>query len=378
MSRIFCIRILTILILGFSGLVQAADRGPTTAQSNLPVEIPATSPQVIKAGRFATTPTGVRAQWSASQVSLAFSGTDVQIRINDEGNNYFEVELDGQVVGSFHPARKTANVIDLARNLTPGRHVVRVMKRTEAHVGPVTFEAFLLNDGGKALDLPAAPHRIEVIGDSISCGYGNEGTNPKEHFTPATENAYLTYGALTARAFAADYVCIAWSGKKMWPNNTIPELYDRVFPFDANSKWDFASWKPEVVLINLATNDFGRENPERAGWIKGYTEFVKRVRGNYPDATIYLALGSMMNDAYPKKENKALTTAREYVQQVLKDLQASGETKVKFIEFSLQNPTRDGVGNDWHPGLKTHQIMAQRFIEAIRNDLQWQPVAPSK
>ena len=56
---------------------------------------------------------------------------------------------------------------------------------------------------------------MEVIGDSISCGYGNEAANEHEHFSPTTENAYFSYGAIAARAFNADYTCIAWKWEKV-------------------------------------------------------------------------------------------------------------------------------------------------------------------
>src|SRR5207248_2231555 len=117
--------------------------------------------------------------------------------------------------------------------------------------------------------LPATPgpaRRLEVIGDSISCGYGNEGKDQNEHFAAQTENACETYGFLTARRFGAGYACVAWSGKKMWPDNTVGEFYDRALPADPDSTWEFSKWTPDVVVINLATNDFGgAANPDRAG-----------------------------------------------------------------------------------------------------------------
>ncbi len=71
-----------------------------------------------------------------------------------------------------------------------------------------------------------------MIGDSISCGYGNEGKSQNEHFSPDTENARDAYGAIAARRLGADYACVAWSGRKMWPDNTVPEIYDRALPQD--------------------------------------------------------------------------------------------------------------------------------------------------
>ena len=76
-------------------------------------------------------------------------------------------------------------------------HDVALFKRTEAFQGAVDFYGFVPGAGGALVaTVPAVTRRIEVIGDSISAGYGNEGPDQNCHFTPDTENAYLAYGAL--------------------------------------------------------------------------------------------------------------------------------------------------------------------------------------
>ena len=214
----------------------------------------------------------------------------------------------------------------------------------------------------------APQHRLEVIGDSISTGYGNESHSKEEHFSPLTQNAYFTYGDITARALGADYVCVAWSGRCMWPKNTIPELYDRTLPQDKASVWDFAKWTPDVVVINLATNDFAGGPPDEAGWTQGYEAFISRVRKHYPHAEIYCAVGPMMGDW---GKGKPLTTVRLYLARIIADEQAAGDTKVHFIEFPGQDIAKNGVGADWHPTVKTHEAMAQQLTAVIRKDLHW-------
>src|SRR5207253_1809808 len=127
---------------------------------------------------------------------------------------------------------------------------------------------------------------------------GNEAASEKEHHTPENSNAAMTYGAIAAREVGAEYVCIAWSGRKMAPDRTIGEVYDRILPFDPASRWDFAHWTPDVVLINLSTNDFGaKEKPTEEAWTTAYAAFIERLRANYPDATIYVATSPMRSDA---------------------------------------------------------------------------------
>jgi lysophospholipase L1-like esterase len=239
-------------------------------------------------------------------------------------------------------------------------------------VGTSKFLGFQLNQGAGLLPASAAERHLEVIGDSITAGYGNEGASNKEHFSPGTENAYWTYGAVTARAFGADYVCIAWSGRCLWPYNTIPSIYDRTLPLEADSTWNFTGPKPQVVLIDLGSNDFAHGAPEEEGWVKAYHEFIAHIRTNYPDTVVYLAIGPMVSDSWPAP--KTLTTVRGYIQRVIQESNASGDAKIHYLEFAPQDGST-GYGADWHPSLKTHQRMAQTFIEAIQKDLGWQPVA---
>jgi hypothetical protein len=80
----------------------------------------------------------------------------------------------------------------------------------------------------------------------------------------------------------------------------------------------------------------------------------------------------MVSDSWPAP--KTLTTVRGYIQRVIQESNASGDAKIHYLEFAPQDGST-GYGADWHPSLKTHQRMAQTFIEAIQKDLGWQPVA---
>ncbi len=352
--------------------VRAAEPQPAAAQpapvavKALPMEIKPLDAKVFYTGRFDLRDAkGPKFQWSHSMVTLRFRGTDLQVKLADSKENFYQVIVDGKDAGVL-TTTKGDNVLDLARGLKDDEHQVSLVRRTEAFVGTSQFLGFYLNAGGSLLEPVRPAHKIEVIGDSISCGYGNESKNEKEHYAPKTENAYMTYGALAARTVNAEYVCIAWSGKKMSPDNTLPELYDLTLPQDKSSSWDFSKWTPDVVLINLATNDFGKVTPDPEKWPADYVAFVQRVRKNYPNAMIYLASGTMMYGA-------KLATLKEYMDRIQKELTSKGDTKIRVIHFGTQNQQRDGLGGDWHPNLKTHGLMAKKFADALQADLGWAP-----
>ena len=124
-------------------------------------------------------------------------------------------------------------------------------------------------------------------------------------------NNYLSYAAITARHFDAEYHCICKSGIGItvsWHPLIMPEMYDRLIPTDPSSKWDFSLYKPDVVVVNLFQNDswlvnmpeydefkvrFGTEAPNDDEIIAGYQQFIANLRQKYPYANIICSLGCM-------------------------------------------------------------------------------------
>lgn len=59
-------------------------------------------------------------------------------------------------------------------------------------------------------------------------------------------------------------------------------------------RWDFENNKPDLIVINLGTNDYSycKENQyKRKEFIKKYEEFLKVVRENNPQSNILCTLG---------------------------------------------------------------------------------------
>lgn len=350
----------SILTLGVSGFV--------LAPALFAAEITPADPLIRYVGRFDEREAGVRrAAWPASTVAFTVSGGSVAVTMRDKGANFWQVVIDGKptAVLALEAGEKSYPV---ATRLPAGAHLVELVKRTEAGIGTSEFVGLKIDDEAKLLPAPARTRRIEVIGDSISCGFGNEASGRNEKFTPGTENAWLAYGAIAARAVNADYMCIAWSGKKLWPDNTIVELYDHVLPYSPSPPWDFKRQVPDVVVITLGTNDFGRVNPEETGWVAAYVGFIERVRTHYPKAVIYCASSPMMGDF--KSERKPRTTIAGYLEKVVAQASAAGGPPVRLIDFATQK-TENGIGAAWHPSVRTHAIMGEQLAAALKKDLGW-------
>lgn len=332
-----------------------------------PTTLPASSPLVHQIGRFDSRDAlGPRCAWSASALQVQVKASEITATIREAGTDFVEVVVDGKPTKTL--ALKQGESTYTVNLGSDGWHTVQWVKRTEALVGTVQFVSFSIPNG-EFKRSAGAKRRIEVIGDSITCGYGNEGLKETEHFRPDTENAYQAYGPIAARALKAEWTLISWSGRKMYPDNTIPEIYDLILPNDPTSVWKFTAPAPDVVVINLATNDFGPGNPEETAWTGAYQKFIARLRTHYPKAMVYCAIGSMMSDDWPA-DRKSLSTLRGYLNRMIDRIHANGDKNVAVMEFAQQQAA-DGIGSDWHPNIKTMNKMADVLVKTVKKDLGW-------
>jgi lysophospholipase L1-like esterase len=339
---------------------------PAPPRTAAPQTAPAASPgpMVRFVGRVDTSDaSAARFAWPGSAVVARFKGTSLSVKLKDDGTNFFEVLVDGErkSVLKTNKDKESYTVVD---GLSDDTHEVTLYKRTEARVGEIVFLGF--ETPGQMLPASTAPtRRIEIIGDSITTGYGIEAPNENCTFRPDDENEYVTYGAITARTLNAEHVTIAWSGKTI---KEMTEYYDRTLPTKTDSKWDFASWIPQVVVVNVGTNNFATYDPGEMRFVHFYTKLVARIREVYPDAFVVCALGPMLSDRYPT-DRKNLTQAKKYMKVAMEKLQAN-DAKVAFLEFPEQNHA-NGLGCGWHPSKKTNQLMADRLTALVKEKLGW-------
>jgi len=372
---------LAVLCLLAPAALRAEDSPP------LPVRIAPDNEDIRYTGRFDTRDAKACVfGWSGCQIQVRFEGTALNMLMRDSAsgrpskvrgtnNNYFNVIVDGKepvVLG----LEKDRTVYRIADDLPAGDHTVTIFRRTEPLWGEVTFLGLQLPAGASLKPLPPRPERrIEFIGDSITAGYGNEGTGPKENFCPFTQNNYLAYGAVTARKLNAEYLCFAWSGEGVYRNRSektdrvLPILYTRTLPRRADGAWEFKGPKADVVVINLCTNDFAFTIPEQEPFTKAYLGLIATIRKNHPAAHIFCCVGPMMGDTRPNGK-PGLSTVRRYLTEMVEALGKEGEAKVHYFEFAPQDH-RNGLGSSYHPSVKTHGIMAEALTEAIRKTMDW-------
>lgn len=332
--------------------------------SPLPLAVPAGDSHLRYSGRWDTRDAaGPRAMWSACSVSLRFTGSALNVTLGGQGGNAFQVAVDGKPTAVITLA-DGQTLYAVASELAKGEHTVELCKRTEAFAGIVQVKGFQLAAGGKLLDLPKVTRRVEFIGDSITAGYGNEAASKEEHFKNQTENAWLAWGAVAARALKAELMCEAQSGIWLMDNGKdepMPKRWDRTFPNDAGTTWDFTRWQPDAVVVNLGTNDSNRPIDAKT-WSDAYRAFIARIRAAYPKAHLFLTIGSMGHG--PNGVIPGLNTA------IAEACRKSGDAKVHALALANQDGA-NGIGADWHPSVKTHQLMADAITAAIGKELGW-------
>lgn len=137
-------------------------------------------------------------------------------------------QIDGAAPFKVAFTGEKDSVVTLATALPRGQHTVELMYAIEGYQRRPEFRGFLLDEGCQLADAPRLPERkIEFIGNSITCGYGVESSDPNEHFSDETENHYYTYAAITARNLKAQHVAVARSGIGIYRNYGAPKGGER-------------------------------------------------------------------------------------------------------------------------------------------------------
>lgn len=313
-------------------------------------------------------PAKPRFAWSGTGVVARFEGTSVSVHLS--GSQFYTVLLDGKVKNA---SAEITGTVMLAEGLDAGEHTIELYRRTEADRGDVQFLGFDFGGGALLSPPPAPERRLEIVGDSITCGYGNEGADETCTFSPETENHYLSYGAIAARNLGAELNTIAWSGKGVVCNygddaasctNPMPTYYDRTLPRNTSSQWDFSAFQPDAVIVNLGTNDFStNDDPTQPEFEQAYRGFLEHIRSKNPDAFILCTNGPMLTGT-------DLTTAQSYITNVVKALNDAGDIRVGTFDIPPQDRA-NGLGCDWHPSLTTHEMMAAELESALKAALGW-------
>jgi lysophospholipase L1-like esterase len=306
---------------------------------------------------------------SASSISFDFKGNSCSISLQStvDHQNYVSFELDGKYIGRIRIEKGGVKSYPIVVSEKKKTHHLTIYKATEATNGGVLFAGTTANliESPK----PKTKKKIELIGDSITCGFGNDdstipcGTGDwyDQH------NAYWAYGPILSRALDIDYVLSSVSGYGMYRNwndehieePIIPDVYENLYlNTDSSKPYDF-KFQPDLVSICLGTNDFSNGDGKKQRlpfneekFVSNYIDFIKTVYKHAPNARIVLLNSPMVSG------DRNVT----FVKCLKKVIHAfENDTTHKKIElFEFQPMVPKGCG--YHPNIADDKVMADQLI----------------
>ncbi|HEX7479552.1 MAG TPA: SGNH/GDSL hydrolase family protein [Polyangiales bacterium] len=367
--RVACTPVFACSALGACAL------GPST------VLVAADDARIVYTGRFDTrNPKAPRGAWPGSQIAARFTGrfiraviTDTPVEDESRETDWITVVIDDGRPKTFALA-EGRHIYPLAQKLEHGEHHVLIWKRTEAEVGVLSFQGFQL-DRDQALLEPSRPftRHLELVGDSITAGYGDEGASSACHGSARVENNFLSYGAIAARELGASYSALAWSGKGLTRNydprdeEVFSAVYDRIIPTEPEAGSAAIETQPDAVIVNLGTNDFFAGMPDRQAVSGAYLQLLQTLRKRYPRALLVVGIGPLLADDYPQPNARSLL--RAWLQAIVARWQTQVDNNIALIELWFD--PREGVGCDFHPNVTTHARLGRELAELLRERLGW-------
>jgi hypothetical protein len=312
-------------------------------------------------------PAGPQFHASSAYVTVKFRGNAASVRINDQNNNnganFFDVILDDQPPFKLSLSDPAVPPIQYWYDISPvddagapvplacGDHTLTIVKRTEADQGWTQFEGFQFAEILPP-DQPATPpHRIEIIGDSITCGAGVEalkkgdvqctqnGFGHPGGWGQGVENGDKSYGVVAAKLLGAEWHVTCAGGIGLVRNyygrgsGTMPQVYPYLDPerIPPQQLWDKTQWAvkgdaavpglPDAIVIGLGTNDFSRDTATSAttgvyrdpmavggpdggpdggpGMVQGYISFINQLKTDYSSVSIFLVSSPLLGNMYP-------------------------------------------------------------------------------
>ncbi len=320
---------------------------------------------------------------SGSGCEFVFTGKKLDISISCDENSYLDgkscnypriaVMADGKFIVKKvieNPTEKY-NIISSDVPVTKN---IKIIKLSEAAFSIAILHEAETDDDAVISPAPEKNLKIEFIGDSITCGYGVDDSNIYSNFSTAAENCMKSYAYLTAQFLGADYSLFSYSGYGIISGYTpdgvrntheiLPQYYESTgFSYSSidnlkphEIKWDFSRFVPDIVVINLGTNDnsFCTVHEEAFSEFEDkYIEFLKTVRKNNPRAKIICTIGMMNNETSPH----VISAAKRF-----------NDKNTYTFEFSMQNGLL-GFSCDFHPSEDTHRYAAEELTDFIRKNI---------
>jgi len=277
--------------------------------------------------------------WGGAYIKTKFSGTTIALKVGNTSNFYAKID-NGPWVSYLN---KTGTF-----NLTPIKlkdtiHSI-IVAQGKDYDYVFNFQGFILDPGAATLKPETSHTLIEYIGDSITTGYTDAQANVSDYAWIASEN------------LNCEHIQIAYPGVNLvsgYKGIGMDEQYfkEKSCKYPASANWNFKTYKPNIIVINLGTNDNANKIPDSV-FQKVYTGFLTRIRATFPRAEILV-----MRTFLGLKEAPAIAAVNAR--------NAEGDHKVHYIDTTGWLVVKSDDYNDGaHPSNSGH-IKAAKMLAPV-------------
>lgn len=303
-----------------------------------------------------------RSYWGGAYIRTGFTGSSLSVKLGKAVD--LAVFIDNQPAVIKRGANGT---VSLASGLAAGNHTIKLVARFQSD--EILFQGFVLSGGAKTL--PAEPSKglIEFVGNSITSG------------SLTTNGNISAFAWLTGEALGVDRTAISFPGitltagysytfggaptighEVQYFKLTTPPLYPSKTPAN-NTDWDFSRYTPDLVVLNIGTND--RLVPVPSATFKAsYIKTLKAIRAKLPKTRIFVMR--------PYGGHFATEIEAAY-----KEVANAGDTKLHFINTTGWLVASDYVSDGLHPSDAGQIKVSAKLAQVLKPYVDGLPSAVS-
>lgn len=301
--------------------------------------------------------------------------------INDENEPGLFVQIDGGDGVYFDlDTFYTKQTLKIASGLEAGEHTITVSKSVDSKNGGLYIYSVSYNGDIQAVQ--AKTRKIQFVGDSITAGFGvvTKSYDPLGIVTDGVYTnktySYYSYANVVADTLDAEYYSIANGG---WyfsssesadiENKSITRIYDEQSMLIELGEYDHSVWQPDVVVINLGTNDATLKDADGnlvvtvEQYMTDVAVMIDQVRVANPNAKIIWAYGAMGDTS-----NMPEGGLEDWITAAIDAYNEDKEAAMQVTYVTL--PTyQDGLWS--HPSVAGQQAIGQALAAEIATLMGW-------
>lgn len=345
---------------------------------------------------------------SSNSLVLFWTGSGFEANVR-AGELWIEVEVDYDIFEQWISIEIDGELIS-RRMLTKGKYDVCLFRgmnkdivknvRVYKDVQPMPTDnnnmllIHSLKTDGEFDKVEEKSMNIEFIGDSITSGEGSIGAKKEDDWISMWFTSHNNYAVMTAKELNADFRIISQSGWGVacsWDNNpycAIPKYYEKICgvvngqrneELGAFKENDFNSWQPDIIVVNLGTNDDGAfHNPEFIDekTAKSYKmhidddgKYNEKDVSKFEEAVINFLIKLRKYNANAKivwAYGMLGTPMMEYIYDAVTHYKREYNDDRVWIT-QLPETTDETVGSRMHPGVLSHRAAAKSLVNTIKN-----------